>query len=129
MSDHEDTSGAGRRHLGPVVEKEIAIDATPKEVWEAWAEPEGIARWFVDRAEGRMEAEATVTWIFETFGYRSWPELDGVLGLKGFRMEEHRAVALDFSAWPGKGAGEGVSDEVRRALDRAIGRLAAAVGS
>lgn len=68
---HRDDSGAGaRRHVGPVVRKEISIDATPEEVWEAWAEPEGIARWFVDRAEGRMEAGATVTWIFETFGYR-----------------------------------------------------------
>lgn len=284
MSDFEDAVGAGRRHVGPVVRKEIAIDATPEEVWEAWAEPAGIERWFVDRAEGRMEAEATVTWIFETFDYRlpidvyesqrgrklvfggeppdrppalqevhirqeggstllrlansgfleddeegkagvdsgwemalatlkhqlerypgrtrlhhlamrparfeyadlvplfttaeglgrwlaagaevapspaelgsrvqvpasgelpaglrgevlarapwevllSWPELDGVLGLKGFRMGEHRAVALDFSAWPTEGAGEGVSDEVRRALDRATERLAAAVTS
>ena len=64
-----DEGGAERRHIGPVVRKEITIDATPEEVWEAWAEPEGIARWFVDRAEGRMEAGATITWIFETFGY------------------------------------------------------------
>ncbi len=288
MSDFEDGGGAGRRHVGPVVRKEIAIDATPEEVWEAWAEPDGIARWFVDRAEGRMDAGATVTWIFETFGYRlpidvyeaergrmlvfggeppdrppalqevhirqeggstllrlansgflegdeegragvdsgwemalatlkhqlerypgrtrlhhlamrparfeyadlvplfttaeglgrwlaagaevapspaelgsrvqvpasgelpaglrgevlartpwevllSWPELDGVLGLKGFRMGEDRAVALDFSSWSGEGpegdAEEGVSDAVRRALDRAVERLAAAVTS
>lgn len=284
MSDFEDTGGAGRRHVGPVVRKEISIDATPEEVWEAWAEPDGIARWFVDRAEGRMEADATVTWIFETFGYRlpidvyeaepgrklvfggeppdrppalqevhvrqeggstllrlansgfleddeegragvdsgwemalatlkhqlerypgrtrvhhlamrparfeyadlvplfttaeglgrwlapgaevapssaeagsgvrvpasddlplglrgeilartpwevllSWPELDGVLGLKGFRMGEGRAVALDFSAWPEAGAAEGVSEAVRAALDRAVEKLAAAVSS
>lgn len=69
MSDKDD-GVAGRRHVGPVVRKEVSIDATPEEVWEAWAEPEGIARWFVDRAEGRMDAGATVTWIFETFGYR-----------------------------------------------------------
>jgi uncharacterized protein YndB with AHSA1/START domain len=70
MSDRDDGGAGARRHVGPVVRKEISIDATPEEVWEAWAEPEGIARWFVDRAEGRMEAGATVTWIFETFGYR-----------------------------------------------------------
>lgn len=282
MSDFEGTGGAGRRHEGPVVRKEIAIDATPEEIWDAWAEPEGIARWFVDRAEGRMEPGATVTWIFESFGYRlpievyeaergrklvfggeapgrppalqevyvrqeggstllrlansgfaeddeegkagvdsgwemalatlkhqlerypgrtrvhhfvmrpagfeyddlvplfttaeglgrwlapeaevepspaelgsrvrvpadgelpglrgevlartpweallSWPELDAVLGLKGFRMGEGRAVALDFSAWPEDGAEGEVSDEVRAVLDRAVERLAAAVG-
>lgn len=287
MSDRKRTGGAGRRHVGPVVRKEIAIDATPEEVWEAWAEPEGIARWFVDRAEGRMEAGATVTWIFETFGYRlpievyeaergrtlvfggeppgrppalqevhvrqeggstllrlansgfyeedeegvagvdsgwdmalatlrhqlerypgrrrvhhfvmrparfeygdavplfttakglsrwlgpeaevspapaelgsrvrvpaddelpdglrgevlartpwevlvSWPEVDGVLGLKAFKMGEGRAVALDFSAWPEGGpenaAEAGVGEELRAALDRAVARLAAAVG-
>ena len=286
MSDR-DRSGAGeRRHVGPVVEKEIGIDATPEDVWDAWAEPEGIARWFVDRAEGRMEAGATVTWIFETFGYRlpievyeavrgrtlvfggeppdrppalqevhvrqeggstllrlansgflegdeegfagvdsgwemalatlkhqlerypgrsrlhhfvmrparfeyedvvplfttaegldrwlatgvevapapaepgsrvtvpasdelpaglrgevlartpwevllSWPEQDGVLGLKAFKMGPERAVALDFSSWPEKGAeagvGEAVGEELRTALDRAVERLAAAV--
>lgn len=283
MNEREDAGRTGRRHTGPVVRKEIAIDATPEEVWEAWAEPEEIARWFVDRAEGRMEAGATVTWIFETFGYRlpievyeavrgrtlvfggdppgrppslqevhvrqeggstvlrlansgfaeedeegragvdsgwemalatlkhqierypgrsrvhhlamrparfeyadlvplfttaeglgrwlasgaqvapspaeaggavrlpaagdlpvglrgevlartpwevllSWPELDAVLGLKGFRMGEGRAVALDLSAWPAEGAEEGVSDEVRRALDRGVEKLAAVAG-
>lgn len=283
MSDEPDR-GTARRHVGPVVRKEISIDATPEEVWDAWAEPDGIARWFVDRAEGRMEPGATVTWIFETFGYRlpievyeaergeklvfggeppdrppalqevhvrqeggstvlrlansgfaeddeegfagvdsgwemalatlkhqlerypertrvhhitirparfeyddlvplfttaeglgrwlapgaevaprpaelgsgvrvpasgelpvgirgrvlartpwevllSWPELDAVLGLKGFKMGEDRAVALDFSAWPEAGAEDGVSEAVRTGLDRAVERLAAAVGS
>lgn len=286
MSDRDDSGAGARRHIGPVVRKEIAIDATPEEVWDAWAEPAGIARWFVDRAEGRMEPGATVTWIFETFGYRlpievyeaeratklvfggeppdrpaalqevhvrqeggstvlrlansgfaeddeegfagvdsgwemalatlkhqlerypertrvhhitirparfeydalvplfttaeglgrwlapgaevepspaelgsgvrvpagdelpvglrgrvlartpwevllSWPELDAVLGLKGFKMGEDRAVALDFSAWPQEGPGEGaeagVGEELRAALDRATERLAAVV--
>ena len=59
-----------RRHQGRAVEKEIRIDASPEAVWDAWAKPEEIARWFVDRAEGTMAAGTTVTWIFEQFGYR-----------------------------------------------------------
>lgn len=68
MSD--DLGRTDREHVGRSVEKEIRIDATPEQVWEAWAEPGEIARWFVDRAEGRMEPGATVTWIFDTFDYR-----------------------------------------------------------
>lgn len=59
-----------RRHHGQAVEKEIRIDASPEAVWDAWAKPEEIGRWFVDRAEGEMAAGATVTWVFEAFGYR-----------------------------------------------------------
>ena len=43
--------------------------ATPEAVWEAWADPEKIAHWFVDRARGKPEVGTTFTWIFEKFGY------------------------------------------------------------
>ena len=59
-----------RRHHGRAVRKEIEIDASPEAVWDAWAKPDEIARWFVDRAEGEMAVGATVTWVFERFGYR-----------------------------------------------------------
>lgn len=62
--------GTRRRHHGRAVRKEIEIDASPEALWDAWAKPEEIARWFVDRAEGEMAAGATVTWVFERFGYR-----------------------------------------------------------
>ncbi|HUF77813.1 MAG TPA: SRPBCC domain-containing protein [Thermoanaerobaculia bacterium] len=59
-----------RRHHGRAVTKKVRIDAPPQAIWEAWAKPQEIARWFVDRAEGEMAEGATVTWIFERFGYR-----------------------------------------------------------
>ena len=65
-----ETTRGGRRHVGRAVRKEIRIDASPEAVWDAWAKPEEIARWFVDAAEGEMAAGETVTWIWEAFGYR-----------------------------------------------------------
>lgn len=58
-----------REHVGRTVRKEVRIDATPEAVWDAWAEPQGIARWFVDSAEGRCEPGEVMTWHFESFGY------------------------------------------------------------
>ena len=58
-----------RRHRGRTVRKEIQIAARPEDVWNAWASSTGIARWFVDRADGDMRSGATVRWIFEHFGY------------------------------------------------------------
>lgn len=52
-------------HQGRVVKKEIRIRADLASVWSAWADPERIAQWFVDRAEGRAEAGHTMTWHFE----------------------------------------------------------------
>jgi uncharacterized protein YndB with AHSA1/START domain len=43
--------------------------ATPEEVYEAWADPEEIAHWFVDRARGQARVGSTFTWVFEKFGY------------------------------------------------------------
>jgi uncharacterized protein YndB with AHSA1/START domain len=58
-----------RPHVGRAVRREIRIAVPPRAVWDAWAEPEEIARWFVDRAEGSMRDAATVTWRFEAFGF------------------------------------------------------------
>ena len=38
-------------------------------MWAAWADPQQIANWFVDRAEGEGRAGNTVKWFFDTFGY------------------------------------------------------------
>lgn len=53
-----------------VIRVEMRTSATPDEVWQAWADPESIAHWFVDRAQGAPEAGGTVTWFFDKFGYR-----------------------------------------------------------
>lgn len=47
---------------------EAEIEAPAERVWEAWADPVRLARWFVDEARGRIGESDTVTWIWEEFG-------------------------------------------------------------
>ena len=57
-------------HLGRILRAEIRTKATPQQAYDAWADPEKIAHWFPDRAEGKAEPGATITWVFEKFNYR-----------------------------------------------------------
>ncbi len=57
-------------HIGRVIRAEIRTRATPQQAYDAWADPEKIAHWFPDRAEGKAEPGATITWIFDNFNYR-----------------------------------------------------------
>ena len=56
-------------HKGRMIRAEIATSATPGQAWQAWADPEKIAQWFVDRATGEAKPGGTVTWFFDKFGY------------------------------------------------------------
>jgi uncharacterized protein YndB with AHSA1/START domain len=56
-------------HKGRVIRTEIKTSATPEQAWEAWADPEKIAQWFVDRATGEAKPGGTMTWFFDKFGY------------------------------------------------------------
>ena len=58
-----------RTHHGRKIEQTIRIKSTPERVWKAWADPQDIANWFVDRAEGDGRAGHTMRWFFDTFGY------------------------------------------------------------
>jgi uncharacterized protein YndB with AHSA1/START domain len=58
-----------RKHHGRVIKTSIPLDSSPMKAWEAWADPQQIANWFVDRAEGKAEAGATMKWFFEAFNY------------------------------------------------------------
>lgn len=72
---------AARQHVGRVVRREIRIDASPEAVWDAWADAEQIACWFVDSAQGEARAGEVVTWRFEHFGYEfPIPILEAVRG-------------------------------------------------
>jgi uncharacterized protein YndB with AHSA1/START domain len=51
------------------MEMGIRIRARREHVYEAWADPEKISQWFTDRAEGVARTGATITWIFDQFGY------------------------------------------------------------
>ena len=63
-----------RTHRGRQLVVEMRTRATPEQVYDAWADPEKIAHWFVDAAKvntasGKAEAGSIFTWIFEKFGY------------------------------------------------------------
>jgi uncharacterized protein YndB with AHSA1/START domain len=57
-------------HVGRIIRAEIRTKATPQQAYDAWADPEKIAHWFPDKAEGKAEPGATITWIFDKFNYR-----------------------------------------------------------
>jgi uncharacterized protein YndB with AHSA1/START domain len=57
-------------HIGRVIRAEVRTKATPQQAYDAWADPEEIAHWFPDRAEGKAEPGRTITWIFDNFNYR-----------------------------------------------------------
>jgi uncharacterized protein YndB with AHSA1/START domain len=57
-------------HIGRIIRAEVRTKATPQQAYDAWADPEKIAHWFPDRAEGKAEPGATITWIFDDFSYR-----------------------------------------------------------
>ena len=65
----DDTGGRPRvEHEGRTVEKATRVNADPGRVWSAWADPERIAGWFVERAVGRAEEGERVTWAWDRFG-------------------------------------------------------------
>ena len=65
-----DESKTGQiEHKGRVIRAEMETSATPQQAWEAWADPEKIAQWFVDRASGEARPGGTMTWFFDEFGY------------------------------------------------------------
>jgi uncharacterized protein YndB with AHSA1/START domain len=59
-----------RKRHGRTIETSTRIKTTPQRAWEAWADPDQIANWFVDRAEGRAAPGEVMTWIFDAFNYR-----------------------------------------------------------
>jgi uncharacterized protein YndB with AHSA1/START domain len=68
-------------HKGSLIRAEIETSATPQQAWEAWADPEKIAQWFVDRASGEAKPGGTITWFFDNFGYvLPYKVLDAVPG-------------------------------------------------
>jgi len=56
-----------QKHERRVIRDEIKTSASPQQSWEAWADPGKISQWFVDRAEGKSEAGADITWFFDKF--------------------------------------------------------------
>ncbi len=59
-----------RTHHGRIIETSVRIRTSPQKAWEAWADPQQIANWFVDRAEGQAKAGSTMKWFFDTLNYQ-----------------------------------------------------------
>lgn len=59
-----------RTHHGRTIRTSTRIRTTAKRAWDAWADPQQIANWFVDRAEGVAQPGKVMTWFFDTFNYR-----------------------------------------------------------
>ena len=59
-----------RKHHGRIIDTSVRIDTSPHRAWRAWADPQHIANWFVDRAEGVARPGEVMTWFFDTFNYR-----------------------------------------------------------
>jgi uncharacterized protein YndB with AHSA1/START domain len=55
-------------HSGRVIRDEMRISASPETVYRAWADPDSISAWFVQRMQGRMEVGETVTWHWDRSG-------------------------------------------------------------
>jgi uncharacterized protein YndB with AHSA1/START domain len=59
------SEGKEFEHRGRTIRDEIRIDASPENIYRAWADPDMITAWFVGRMEGRMEVGETVTWHWD----------------------------------------------------------------
>ncbi|MEZ4416253.1 MAG: SRPBCC domain-containing protein [Gemmatimonadota bacterium] len=49
-------------------EREVRIDATPEQVWAAWAEPTHVANWFSDEAHGTLSPGSELVHVFHGHG-------------------------------------------------------------
>lgn len=52
---------------GRTIVCELHTSAPPERAWAAWADPEKLAHWFVDRAYGDVRPGGVMTWVFEQF--------------------------------------------------------------
>ena len=69
MTDEKKPDEARPEHVGRTIKKETEVQASPEEVWRAWADPERISQWFPDRAEGEAKPGSVMKWVFDAFGF------------------------------------------------------------
>lgn len=79
-------------HRGRRVADEVRIAAPADHVWEAWADPEKLAHWFVDAARGTVEPHGEYVWTWEGFGTNT---------LRVVAVEPGRRLVLGMTPAPG----------------------------
>ncbi len=58
-----------RQTMAREVRREVRTRATREQVWQALTEPDKIAGWFPDHAEGEVKPGGIVVWKFDGFDY------------------------------------------------------------
>ena len=108
-------------------EREVRIDAEPERVWQAWAEPEHIARWFADEATGDLEPGAELVHSFRDHGEHRYRvvevaaprrlvlqgEMDGVAFRQEVRIEREGGATVLRLIHSGFGKSDPDSDIVQ----------------
>ncbi|MGH2708720.1 MAG: SRPBCC domain-containing protein, partial [Actinomycetota bacterium] len=59
------------KRKGRTIEAETRTRATPRQAWEAFADTERVADWWVDKVEGKAELGAEMVWAWESLAMRS----------------------------------------------------------
>jgi uncharacterized protein YndB with AHSA1/START domain len=57
------------QHRGRTIRASIRSTATREQIFESWVDPEKLAQWFPDRAEGRAVEGGVQKWFFDRFNY------------------------------------------------------------
>jgi uncharacterized protein YndB with AHSA1/START domain len=55
--------------MSSVIRKEIQVNASPDQVWEAWTDPERIVQWFADKASGWPAPGGKLSLRWERFNF------------------------------------------------------------
>jgi uncharacterized protein YndB with AHSA1/START domain len=69
----------------PLVEVDMLIRRPASEVWEAFADPDRISRFWLARSTGRLETGAVVSWSFKVAGAET--DVTVVEALPGVRLD------------------------------------------
>lgn len=115
--------------MTPVVEVEMLVRRTPAEVWEAFADPASIRRFWLARASDRLATGATVSWDFKVAGASTVVQvIDAEPGRRlDLRWDDGQPLLLTFADRDGatlvgvRLSGFGGDDPATTAIDAAAG--------
>ena len=82
----------------PVVNVDMLVRRPAGEVWEAFADPDQIRRFWLARSSGRLETGATVTWEFKVAGAQTEVAVQGAVSgeLLDLRWDDGQPLRITF---------------------------------